>query len=100
MSDIQVSLTEVREENEDFSPDNCGTCRFSIGQGPHSLLKCRRFPPRAVVVPKAEPEGVSPPYIHVVEYLYPEVPVDEWCGEFSRVSFGASFTYIASLDAG
>lgn len=60
-----------------MEPNCCENCRFAqfIDSG---YKTCRRYPPRPAVIIRR----VILPDIHSAE-AFPEVPWDEWCGEYS-----------------
>lgn len=60
------------EKSESRGEFSCGTCAFYS-----SAEECRRFPPQPVVLTTKE-RGQR------IEYRWPHMESDDWCGEFQR----------------
>lgn len=54
----------------------CATCRWQ-GDLPHWLRECRRYAPRPIVVPDAEPDLYP-------DARWPAVDDGDWCGEWAE----------------
>lgn len=54
-------------------PENCGTCRYFLGNRADEFGYCRRLPPVASIQDGA---AVT---------LWPVVNTSIWCGEFGRI---------------
>lgn len=60
--------------------DTCRTCRFRwrLPLGTPAIDQCRRWPPAIVVSATAV---AAPVTIHDLAYRFPQVMLDDWCGE-------------------
>lgn len=68
--------------------DTCANCRFLESFDDHDethIGLCRRMPPQVVVRMGMEPEDrTSPAYRDEMETHWPEVLIDDWCGEWQE----------------
>lgn len=59
-----------KHESKAPGPRRCGNCEYRVDQ----TYECRRWPPTAVVVGQNDRQRV--------EYRWPMMEDNDWCGEF------------------